>query len=890
MDWMRSLVEAITDLFSKGRVERELQEELLFHIEKETEKNIEAGMDPAEARRVALVRFGGVEQVKEQVREERGARPLEDLLADLRYALRIFGKDRAFALVVVLTLALGIGANSALFSVVNSVLLNPLPFDEADRLVFAWENRGQQDGSVNWVSLGNFQDWRRLNTVFDDMAAVQVRPYSLTGSGDPLRVSGVHVTAGLLPLLGVEPAIGRGFSPEEEQIGAEPVCIVSHSLWQSRFGADPGLVGKQVILDGRSHTVVGVSPAGFAIPGFQPSQVFTPLVLDPTDPNFRGNHNSVVFARLRHGITVEQANGEMVALAARLEQEYPEWNEGIGAVVRPAKDQLVQNARGNILVLFGAVLLVLLLACVNLGTLFLGRAYSREREMALRAALGAGRGRLVRQVLTESLLFSIIGGALGLALCVGLVDALRSWQPTALPRMSELAVDSRVLGFALAVSVITGLLFGLVPALRSSRIRFRDTLSQSGAVPNLGRRSPAHRALVTAQLAIASVLLIGTGLLLRSHVRLLDVDPGFRAEDRIAMRIQLPANRYADGAHVGAFLEELIELLETTPGIQSAGASISLPFFGSFWTKQVTLQERPAEKLADVPVASLTIATPGYLETLGASLLRGRPLLTSDDSRAPFVALVNRSFAETHYGEQDPIGRRIRLSVPDHLLPSELETAPPWYTIVGVVSDVRMGLALAPNPEVVIPQLQDTDVARDFFVVAHADAPPAYLSSEVREATWAIDPNQPIAWVQTMRSLRSASIARQRLNLVLVGAFGLTALTLAVMGVYGLIAHTVSARIREFGIRLAFGAQPAFMVKQIVGQALRVSVLGAAIGLALAFALTRLMASMLFGVAATDALAFTAVPALLLFVAALASLFPALRAARLDPCDVLRYE
>ncbi len=885
MYWMRSLVEALTSLFSKGRVERELQEELHFHIDKETEKNIKAGMDPAEARRVALVRFGGVEQVKEQVREERGVRPLEDLLADLRHALRIFRKDRGFALVVVLTLALGIGANSALFSVVNSVLLNPLPFDGADRLVFAWENRGQQDGGVNWVSLGNYQDWRRLNAVFDDMAAVQVRPYNLTGSGDPLRVSGVHVTAGLLPLLGVDPAIGRGFSPDEERTGAEPVCIVSYSIWQSRFGADPNLVGKQVILDGRSHTVVGVSPAGFAIPGFQPSQVFTPLVLDPTDPNFRGNHNSVVFARLRDGIAVEQANGELVALAARLEQEYPEWNEGIGATVRPAKDQLVQNARGNILVLFGAVLLVLLLSCVNLGALFLGRSYGREREMAVRAALGAGRGRLVRQVLTESLLLSIIGGALGLALCVIFVDTLRSWQPTALPRMGELAVDFKVLGFALTVSVVTGLLFGLVPALRSSRIRFRDTLSQSGALPNLGRRSPTQRALVTVQLALASVLLIGTGLLLRSHVRLLDVDPGFRAEDRIAMRIQLPADRYADRAQVGAFLQELTELLEATPGIRSAGASI-----GSFWTKHVTLQERPAEKLADVPVANLTIATPGYLETLGASLLRGRALRASDDSRAPFVALVNRNFAETHYGERDPIGRRIRLSVPDHLLPSELETVPPWYTIVGVVGDVRMGLPLAPTPEVVIPQLQDTDVARDFFVVAHADAPPADLASEVRQATWNIDPNQPVAWVQTVESLRSTSIARQRLNLLLVGAFGLTALTLAVMGVYGLMAHTVSARVREFGIRLAFGARPAFMVKQVVGQAVRLSVLGTAIGLALAFALTRLMASMLFGVAATDALAFTAVPVLLLLVAALASLFPALRAARLDPCDVLRYE
>jgi predicted permease len=890
MRWLWFVSDVFNVLFRKDRVEQELDEELRFHLEKEIDKNVRAGMAPREARRLAHLRFGGVEQVKERVREERGVRPLEDLLKDVGYALRTFRRDRSFAVITVLTLALGIGATSAIFSVVNSVLLNPLPFADPEQLVFAWETRIRQGGSEGWVSLGNYREWRQLSTAFQEMAAVQVRPYNLTRSGDPLRLTGLQATPGLLPLLGVTPALGRGFRSDEEQPGSEPVCLVSHDLWLGRFAADPNLVGKRLTLDGRSHVVVGVLPPGFEIPGFGPRQVLTPVVLDPSDRNFRSNHNSVVFARLRDGLSVDQADRQIAALAARLQEEYPEWNDGIGARLRPVREQLVRGARANILILFGAVLLVLLLACVNVAALLLARATTREREMAMRAALGAGRGRLVRQVLTEAMVLSVVGGGLGLWLCLVALDVLRARGATVFPRMSELSLDSHVLVFTLAISALTALIFGLLPALQLSRLQIREVLSQSGRLPGLRGKIPARRVLVVTQVALASVLLIASGLLLRSYLGLTHVDPGFRSENRIAMEVELPASRYADGARVGEFLDQVVNRLEALPWVRSAGASVSLPFFGSFWQKHVTLQERPAEKLADVPVASLTIATPGYLPTLEVPLRKGRLLRSGDDGRAPFVALVNQRFVDTHYRGEDPIGRRIRLDVPDHLLPPEREDVPPWYTIVGVVGDVRLGLAAEPQPEVIIPQLQDKDVAPEFLIVVHAVHPPAGYADVLRQTVWDIDPEQPVPWVRTLDDMRAASISRQRLNLLLVGVFGLTALALAVMGVYGLVAYSFSARTQEIGLRLALGALPSRVLAQFLGQGLRVSVVGVAIGLVLSLLTARGMESVLFGITARDSLSFTVAPGLLLVAALLASFLPALRASRSDPLEALRYE
>jgi putative ABC transport system permease protein len=814
---------------------------------------------------------------------------------EIRLAARRLARARGLTLAVVLTLGLGIGASSALFSVVNSVLLTPLPFENPGELVVVWETRYAQDASEVTVSLGNFEDWRRLNTVFQEMAAIQRRPYNVAGSGDPVRVNAIRATAALLPLLGVRPVVGRGLREEEERPGSEPVCLISHGLWLSRFGGDPDLGGKNLELDGQSHAVVGVLPPGFELPGTGISdmgapQLLTPLTLDPSDPNYRGNHNSVVVARLRDGIAVEQADQEIGALAERLEKEYPESNEGVGALVRSLHEQVVQGVRSSILLLFTTVGFVLLLVCVNVATLMLTRVSAREREMAVRVALGAERRRVVWHVLTEALMLSVAGGVMGLLFCLHAVDALRALAASWLPLQVDLLVDLPVLAFALAISVLTGIGFGIVPAWTLSGVRANDALV--GGSRLLGRRGQmrARQAFVATQVAMALVLLVGTGLLLRSFARLTNVEPGYETRNRIAMLVGLPGARYGERTQVTAFLEQLIGEVRALPGVHSAGASIALPLEPLFWQKYLTREEAPAQRLADVPVVDLTIATPGFLEAMGVPLIKGRPLQHTDRAGSQYVALVNETFVRTHYGSADPIGRRIRLWLPDHLL-SEPAHAQPWLTVVGVVGDVRRrGPAAAVLPEVHVPQAQDNDVAREFFVVAHASGPPDDLAGRLRQAVRRIDPQQPVARIATLDRMQANSLSQPRINLLLVGGFGLTALVLAVMGVYGLTSQSVSSRTREFGLRLALGARPSAIRRQVAGEGLAVAAVGVILGLGVSLLGARLMTSLLFGVMPTDPLVYSVVALTLTCVILVAAYLPARRASRTDPGEVLRWE
>ncbi|MGD8867755.1 MAG: ADOP family duplicated permease, partial [Gemmatimonadales bacterium] len=643
---------------------------------------------------------------------------------ELRHAVRRLVRDRGFTLTVLLTLAVGIGANSALFSVVDSILLGHLPYEDADELVVVWESRLESASDVT-VSLGNFETWRSQNTVFLEMAAIQRRPFNVIASGEPVRVNAVQATAALLPLLGIRPALGHGFGAEAERPGSEPVCVIGHGFWRGHLGGDPEIVGKRLELDGRNYTVVGVLPSDFEMPGMGISdlgapQLITPLILDASDANYWGNHNSVVLARLRKGATVARANQEIASLARRLVERHPEWNEGVGARVRSLHEQVVRGVRPSILLLFATVGLVLLLACVNVATLLLVRASARRREMAVRAALGAKRGRIARDVLTEGLILSLAGGAAGLVLCFYAVDGLRVMAGAWLPAELDLLIDARVFGFTLAVAILTGLAFSLFPAWTLSGVRAGEALT--GGSRLLGQRGQrwVKRAFVATQVSLALVLLVGTGLLLRGFSRLAAVEPGFETRDRVAMFISLPDTRYGQRSRVTAFLDQLMVEIRALPGVRSTGASIALPLEPLFWGKHVTLEEAPAERLADVPSVDLTIATPGYLETLGIPVIRGRGLERTDQSASRFVALVNETFVRTHYGDADPLGRRIRLAPPDHLL-SDPRYPPPWYTIVGVVGDVhRRGLATPVLPEVYIPQTQDMDVAREFFVVVRS--------------------------------------------------------------------------------------------------------------------------------------------------------------------------
>ncbi len=814
---------------------------------------------------------------------------------ELRHTVRRLVRARAFTSAIVLTLAVGIGANSALFSVVESVLLSPLPYADANELVVVWETRDAQPASDVTVSLGNFEEWRRLNTVFVEMAAIQRRPCNVTGSGDPLRVNAVQATGALLSLLGVQPALGRGFGVEEERPGSEPVCLIAHGLWQSHFGGDPDIEGARLDLDGRSHAVVGVLPPGFELPGLGISdmgapQLITPLILDGSDPNYWDNHNSVVLARLSDGFTAQRADREIASLARRLKEEYPERNQGIGARVRSLHEQVVQGVRPSLLLLFAAVGFVLLLACVNVATLLLVRASERRCEMAVRAALGAERRRIAREVLTEGLVLSLAGGALGMALCFYAVDGLQAVAGVWLPAELAVGVDLRAFAFTLGVSVLAGIGFSLLPAGMLSGVSPVDALSGGGRLFGGRGQVRARRAFVATQVALAVILLVGTGLLLRSFARLTRVEPGYEPRDRIAMFLSLPDARYEQRAQVTAFLEQLNAEVRELPGVRSAGASIALPLEPLFWQKQLTLEEAPAERLADVPVVDLTIATPGFLQSLGVPLIKGRRLEQSDQAGSRFVALVNETFVRTHYGDAEPIGRRIRLAPPDHLL-SESLYAPPWYTIIGVVGDVRRrGLATAVLPEVYIPQTQDMDVAREFFVVVHGSGSRDALADALRRAVADVDPSQPVARVVNLERQYADSLSQPRTQLLLVGGFGLAALLLAVMGVYGLTSQSVSMRTREVGLRLALGARPSVIRGEVTREGAAIALVGVAIGLGGSLLVMRLLRGLLFGVTPADPLVFGSVAVILICLVLVAAYLPAKRASRTDPAEVLRSE
>jgi len=812
------------------------------------------------------------------------------VLQDLRYGLRRLAKSPRFTLVTLLILALGIGATSTLFTVVHSVLLSPLPFNQPEELVFASETR--QDGTaISPVSPLNFREWRATTTGFLTVAAARQWPQNVTGGDVPERVTGAQVSAGLLSLFGVAPVLGREFTLEEEQPGADRVCLVSHEFWLRRLGGSRDVASLRLVLNGQSHVVVGVLPDGFTIPGFGPRPILTPLPLDTDDPGFWSNHNAQVFGRLGDDVSLERADRELEAIAARLQTTYPDWNDGIGARVVSARDQIVQSARQALWILFGSVAFVLLIACANIASLFLARCAEAEREMAVRTALGARRARIVRLVLSEAVILGAAGGLLGFWLCLFGVDAIRRWAPSAMPRLAEVSVNLPVLAFVLAASVGTSLLFGLVPALRASNVNVQHLLKEGGRALGAGGMHRIQRALVVSEVAIAVVLLVGSGLLLRTFGNLLEVDPGFALEGRTALQVSLPRFSYQDRESVTAFLDGLHERLDAIPGVQASASSVGLPFQGMMWRKLMTLEDQPAATLREVPVVDLSIVTPRWLETLNIPLVRGRVLLESDDGSAAFVALVNEAFVRTHLPGQDPLGRRLRLAPPDHLLADGQGGEFPWYTIVGVVGDVRRwSLSADALPEVFIDQRQDMDVAREFYVVAHTRLPPATLIEPMRQAVWDVDPDQPVAWVQTMNSTYSAMVAQPRFNAFLVAAFGLSALVLSVIGVYGLMANAVSTRKREIGLRIALGAHPGKVMRHVVGGAMLASIAGITIGLVLSVALARFVGSLLFGVEPLDPVTYLLVVLVVLVVAVAAATVPSWRAARLDPAVALREE
>jgi putative ABC transport system permease protein len=801
---------------------------------------------------------------------------MESLIRDIRYGARVLARRSGLVFVAITTLALGIGANTAVFSVVNSVLLNPLTYKDPDRLVRVYEKRLQLGRTRNVASAPDFLDWRAQNQVFDRMAAWTGWGANLTGEGgEPERISGALVTADLFPLLGVEPLHGRTFLPEEDGPGDRGyVVVISHGLWQRRFGGDPSIVGSTVTLNTRSLTVVGVMPPGFQFPTAE-AEIWVPLGLNPADPGNRGSHFLDVVARLKPGVTLEQAQAEMDAIAGRLEQEYPV-NTGHGVNLFHLFDETVGNIRPALIVLLAAVGFVLLIACANVASLLLSRAAARRKEMAIRAALGASRMRLIRLMLAESLLLAAAGGAAGLLVAVWGVDGLIAISPADTPRLDEIRIDSRVLIFTSAVTLLTGIVFGLIPALQASRTEMTDSLKEGGRA--LGSiRNRARSFLVISEVALSLLLLVGAGLTINSFIRLSSLDPGFDSDNVLTMMLNLPGSKYREPHQQVAFMQRVTSDLGEIPGIESTGLVIILPFGGGSGSRYFQIEGRPPQPPGQGLNANFNLSGPGYFRTLGIPLLRGRDFTDQDTRDKPEVAIINAEMARQFWPDEDPLGKRIRIG------------DSPWRTIIGVVGDTRQSkLDVGPRQEMFYPMLQSPSLFMTLTVRTSGE-PKEYISA-VRDRVMSLDADLPLYSIRTMNERLAESVAPQRFTLLLMSIFAIVAIALAAIGIYGVMSYNIAQRTHEIGIRMAIGAKTSDVLKMFVRQGMVLAASGMAIGLGAALALTRLMTSLLYGVSVRDPLTFFIVILLLAIVALAACYIPARRAMKVDPMVALRYE
>jgi putative ABC transport system permease protein len=878
-------------LLRREAVLQDIDEELRSHVEMETHANIERGMTPDEARLAALRSFGDLGRARELVYEVRGGGMLETLWQDLRYGARMFLKQPGFTLIAVLTLALGIGANTAIFSVVNAVLLRPLPYAEPERLAQVYEANAQQGYDRFAFSLANFVDHRDQQTGFEQMAAYFRRDANLTGAGEPERVQVAVVSASFFPLLRVQPLLGRGFLTEEETPGKHRVAVLSYGLWQRRFGADPRILNQPVTLSGNVYTVVGVLPANFQFPdpfGNNPLSeaapkvdLLTPLAYDPKDLGDRGSHFLSVLARLRPGVELAQARTELRAIAGRLEEQYPDRNKGWTVNVFALQDEVVRTVRPALLLLLAAVAFVLLIACANVSNLLLARAAARQKEMAVRLALGAPRARLLRQLLTESLLLALAGGAAGLALAYWATRAFISFSPASVPRTDEIRLDGTALLFTFGITLLTGVAFGLLPALQASKPDVHPTLKEGGRQGgNRAGRPRTRRLLVVAEVALSLLLLIGGGLMIRTFISFQRVNPGFRTDNLLTMKLALPSTKYREPQQQAAFYQQVIERVRALPGVQGVGAVSDLPLAeGGVYTFRI--EGRPSASAQDDPVAVWRAISPDYFRTMGMRLRRGREFTEHDQPGAVEVIVINETMAASFWPGEDPIGKRIQIY--DDREPM------PWREIVGVVNDTKQtGLDAPTRPEIYVPFSQRPRAA--MTLIAHTAAGPEQLADAMRAAVRAVDPEQPVYRVSTMEQFFSAEVAAPRATMFLMGALAVAALILAAVGIYGVMAYAVTQQTHEIGIRMALGATQRDALRLVIGQGMTLALIGEVIGFAGAFALTRLMTSLLFGVSATDPATFTVIALLLTGVALLACYIPARRATKVDPLVALRYE
>ena len=887
MYWLRLARTRLRGLLRRKSVEREMEEELRFHVRMRAEENVRRGMTPDEAERAALGSFGQWTRIKENCRDFKGGGLVETLLKDMKFGARMMLKNRGFTLIAILTLAVGIGASTAIFSVVEAVLLRGLPYRDADRLVTLWENNRKRGRPHNVVNPGNLLDWRDQAGSFEDVAAFVDQRFNLTGAGEPEEVAAQAATPNLFRLLGVQPALGRTLLPGDEAGGQQQFVVISHGLWQRRFGGSPDAVGKVLTLNGVAATVVGVMPPDFkwfikenSLSG-KPADLWVPLELtEEMRTARRGRYLSAV-ARLKPGVSIEQARSEMDTVTARLEAQYPEVDKDWGATVVPLREQLAGEIRPALLVILGAVGFLLLIACVNVANLLLARSAGRRKEMALRAALGAGRLRIIRQLLTESLLLAVAGGLLGLLLSHWCVEALVALAPANLIGAGQVGVNLTVLGFTLAVSILTGVAFGLAPAVETSRLNLSESLKEAsrGNVGG-GRAGRVRGALVMAEVGLALVLLVGAGLMVRSFMRLQSVSPGFDAGNLLTMRVMLPQTKYPEDAGKIEFFRRATERIRALPGVTSASAVSAPPFADLGSATSFTVVGRPALPVGERWGTDVRVVDENYFRTMNIPVVAGRAFTEQEAVEDRKVAVVNEAMVRKYFPGEDPIGQRILVNMGSAPAPTE---------IVGVVGDARydkLDGELRPMVYWTPPRLTYNSMS---LVVRAAGDPGALGPSVVREIR-AVDRDQPVSDVRTMESWLAESTARARFGALLLGVFACVALALASVGIYGVISYSVAQRRNEIGVRMALGAQPGDVLRLVVGQGMRLVVFGVGLGLVGSLALTRLMSGLLYGVSANDPATFAANALLLTLVSLAACYIPARRATRVDPLTALRQE
>jgi putative ABC transport system permease protein len=875
---MKTLLDRIRALFHRDAVLHDIDEELRSHLEMEADANRELGMSDEDADRAARKSFGNLGSIKDRAYEVRGGGFMETLWQDLRYGTRWLLKHPGFTLVAVATLAIGIGANTAIFSIVNAVLLRPFPFPQPDRLVMVSE-----DPAGPIVSYPNFADWKDDRNLFASTSALRINEsYNFTGGDEPERLQGRLVSAGFLSTLKVKPFLGRDFVADDDRPGATPTVLLSHAFWNRRFNADQAIVGRPITLNNQSYAVVGVLPRDFQFD--LDADVTIPIGLSADRFKARGSDPGIaVVARLSPSATVQQARAALNVVYARLEHEHPASNTGRRAYLMPMHEYFVGSVREPLLILLGSVGLVLLIACANVANLLLVRASTRKREISVRIALGANRRRIIRELLTGSFLLALIGAALGVLLAHWGTAFIARQLPESIPRLAEANVDLRVLLFTVGASVLTGLLFGLAPALQASRLNLTDAL-KDGDRGSAGSRQRLRSALVVCEVALTLTLLVGAGLLIQSFLRVMRVDPGFRSDHLLTMQVSV---NNPDGNQVDLFFKQLQENIRGLPGVRSVAVSNGLPLAGVN-NPTYFIEGKPLPKNGSEPVANRYTVSPGYFQTMGIELVKGRVFTSQDTPTTPLVAVIDEALAQRTFPNEDPIGKRLAQS----------RDVSPAYEIVGIVRHVEQ--YNLDNPAIRPPQFYFSfnqispdrlpGSTRRINLLVRTDVEPASLTSAVRAEIAALNKDQAVFNVRTMDDIVSQSVAPRRFSMMLLTVFAVSALLLASIGIYGMMSYAVAQRTREIGLRITLGAQPGNVLRMVIGEGMKLALIGVALGLIASFALTRTMKNLLFGVSTSDPLTFLGITLLLAIVALLACWIPARRATKVAPLVALRYE